>query len=237
MNTHNKRKVFVMGGSRGVGAAIVKRFASQGDEVVFSYVNSHSAAETLAQETGSTALQLDSADRNAITLQMSKLGSLDVLIVNAGVLSAGDPLTLSGEEIEKLFQINIHAPYFAAIEAARQMPQGGRIVLIGSTNADRVPMQGLSAYATSKSALQGMVKGLARDFGPLGITINVVQPGPVDTDMNPAEGPLNELMHSFMAIKRHAHGDEVAAMVSWVASSEAAMVTGAALTIDGGFAA
>lgn len=226
-----------MGGSRGVGAAIVKRFASQGDEVVFSYVNSHSAAETLAQETGSTALQLDSADRNAITLQMSKLGSLDVLIVNAGVLSAGDPLTLSGEEIEKLFQINIHAPYFAAIEAARQMPQGGRIVLIGSTNADRVPMQGLSAYATSKSALQGMVKGLARDFGPLGITINVVQPGPVDTDMNPAEGPLNELMHSFMAIKRHAHGDEVAAMVSWVASSEAAMVTGAALTIDGGFAA
>ncbi len=237
MNTHNKRKVFVMGGSRGVGAAIVKRFASQGDEVVFSYVNSHSAAETLAQETGSPALQLDSADRNAITLQMSKLGSLDVLIVNAGVLSAGDPLTLSGEEIEKLFQINIHAPYFAAIEAARQMPQGGRIVLIGSTNADRVPMQGLSAYATSKSALQGMVKGLARDFGPLGITINVVQPGPVDTDMNPAEGPLNELMHSFMAIKRHAHGDEVAAMVSWVASSEAAMVTGAALTIDGGFAA
>ncbi|WP_369787889.1 SDR family oxidoreductase [Rouxiella sp. WC2420] len=237
MNTQNKRKVFIMGGSRGVGAAIVKKFAEQGDDVVFSYVNSHSAAETLAQQTGSTALQLDSADRNAIASQISKLGNLDVLIVNAGVLSAGDPLTLNADEIEKLFQINIHAPYFAAVEAARQMSNDGRIVFIGSTNADRMPMQGLSAYATSKSALQGMVKGLARDFGPRGITVNVVQPGPTDTDMNPADGPLNELMHSFMAIKRHAHGDEVAAMVSWVASAEAAMVTGSALTIDGGFGA
>ncbi|EIC85322.1 SDR family oxidoreductase [Serratia sp. M24T3] len=237
MNTQNKRKVFIMGGSRGVGAAIVKKFAEQGDEVVFSYVNSHSAAETLAQQTGSTALQLDSADRNAIASQISKLGKLDVLIVNAGVLSSGDPLTLNADEIEKLFQINIHAPYFAAVEAARQMSKDGRIVFIGSTNADRMPMQGLSAYATSKSALQGMVKGLARDFGPRGITVNVVQPGPTDTDMNPADGPLNELMHSFMAIKRHAHGDEVAAMVSWVASAEAAMVTGSALTIDGGFGA
>ncbi len=237
MNNIKTRKVFVMGGSRGLGAAIVKRFADQGDEVIFSYVNSQAAAENLAQETGSTALQLDSADKNAISEQIDKLGSLDVLIVNAGVLSSGDPLTIGADEIEKLFKINIHAPYFAAIEAARKMTDGGRIVFIGSTNADRTPMQGLSAYATSKSALQGMVKGLARDFGPRGITVNVVQPGPTDTEMNPADGPLNELMHSFMAIKRHAHGDEVAAMVSWVASAEAAMVTGAALTIDGGFAA
>lgn len=237
MSNPKNRKVFVMGGSRGLGAAIVKRFTRQGDEVIFSYVSSQAGADKLAQETGSTAIKLDSADRQAITEHLARLGSLDVLIVNAGVLSAGDPLTLSAEEIEKLFLINIHAPYFAAVEAARQMANDGRIIIIGSTNADRMPMPGLTAYAASKSALQGMVKGLARDFGPRGITVNVVQPGPVDTDMNPADGPMNELMHSFMAIKRHAHAAEVAAMVSWVASPEAAMVTGSALTIDGGFAA
>ena len=117
------------------------------------------------------------------------------------------------------------------------MNDGGRIVIIGSVNADRMPFAGAAAYALSKSALQGMARGLARDFGDRGITVNVVQPGPVDTDMNPADGPMKDQMHGFMAIKRHAHPDEVAAMVAYLASPDAAMVTGAMHTIDGGFGA
>lgn len=231
------KKVLVLGGSRGIGAALVRRFSRDGAQVTFTFVHSHESADRLASETSSTALHLDSADRNALISAIARTGPFDVLVVNAGVLGAGDPLTMNPDDIDRLFQINIHAPYHAAVESARHMPEGGRIVFIGSTNADRTPMAGLAAYGTSKAALKGMAKGLARDFGPRGITVNVVQPGPTDTDMNPAEGPLKDLMHSFMAIKRHTLDDEVAAMVAWLAGPEAAMVTGAALSIDGGFAA
>lgn len=125
----------------------------------------------------------------------------------------------------------------AAVEAARQMPDGGRIIVIGSVNADRMPVPGMASYAVSKSALQGLARGLARDFGPRGITVNVVQPGPIDTDANPESGPMKELMHSFMAIKRHGRSEEVAGMVAWLAGPEASFVTGAMHTIDGAFGA
>lgn len=236
--SHAQRKsVLVLGGSRGIGAAIVRRFAGDGAQVTLTYASSAAPALELAEQTGSTAVQLDSADRQALTSAIEGLGAIDVLVINAGIFVAGDPLELDADAIDKLFTININAPYHAAVSAARQMPDGGRIILIGSTNAERVPMQGMAAYGASKAALSGMVKGLARDFGPRGITVNVVQPGPTDTDMNPADGPLNELMHSFMAIKRHARSDEIAGMVAWLAGSEAGLVTGAALTIDGGFGA
>src|SRR5690606_1781873 len=117
--------------------------------------------------------------------------------------------------------INVHAPYHASVEAARQMPEDGRIIVIGSVNGDRMPVPGMAAYALSKSALQGMARGLARDFGPRGITINVVQPGPIDTDANPADGPMKEVLDSFMAIKRHGRSDEVAAMVAYLAGPDA----------------
>ena len=121
--------------------------------------------------------------------------------------------------------------------AARQMPEGGRILIIGSVNGDRMPVAGMAAYAASKSALQGMARGLARDFGPRGITINVVQPGPIDTDANPANGPMRDMLHGFMAIKRHGQPEEVAGMVAWLAGPEASFVTGAMHTIDGAFGA
>lgn len=235
-NTRN-RSALVIGGSRGIGAAIVRRLAQDGATVTFTYVRSQKQASQLAVEVGGNALCLDSADRTALISTVDGMGPLDVLVVNAGVLCAGDPLTIDPEEIDNLLRININAPYHAAVAAARHMQRGGRIVFIGSTNADRTPIAGLAAYGASKAALKGMAKGLARDFGERGITVNVVQPGPTDTDMNPADGPLKDAMHGFMAIKRHAKDDEVAAMVAWLAGSEAAMVTGAAFTIDGGFSA
>lgn len=231
------KSILVLGGSRGIGAAIVRRFVAEGAAVTFTYAGSREAAEQLAAETGSTAVQTDSGDRDAVIARVRESGPLDVLVVNAGFALFGDALELDPDEVDRLFRVNVHAPYHASVEAARQMPEGGRIIVIGSVNGDRMPVAGMASYALSKSALQGMARGLARDFGPRGITINIVQPGPIDTDANPEDGPMKELMHSFMAIKRHGRPEEVAGMVAWLAGPEAGFVTGAMHTIDGAFGA
>ncbi|WP_437624056.1 SDR family oxidoreductase [Sorangium sp. So ce1151] len=231
------KSVLVLGGSRGIGAAIVRRLAAEGAAVTFTYAGSREAAEQLAAETGSTAVATDSADRDAVIARVRESGPLDVLVVNAGIALFGDALELDPDAVDRLIRINVQAPYHAAVEAARSMPEGGRIIVIGSVNGDRMPFAGLAAYALSKSALQGMARGLARDFGPRGITVNIVQPGPIDTDANPADGPMKDLMHSFLAIKRHGRPEEVAGMVAWLAGPEAGFVTGAMHTIDGAFGA
>lgn len=237
MATFKDKSVLVLGGSRGIGAAIVKRFTGDGANVTFTYAASVDAAERLAAETGSTAVLTDSADRDTVIACVRDSGPLDVLVVNAGYAIFGDAREHDPDAVDRLFQVNIHAPYHAAVEAARQMAPGGRIIIIGSVNGDRMPLPGMASYALTKSALQGLARGLARDFGPDGITVNIVQPGPIDTDANPEDGPNRDLMHSFMAIKRHGRPEEVAGMVAWLAGPEAGFVTGAMHTIDGAFGA
>jgi cyclic-di-GMP-binding biofilm dispersal mediator protein len=233
----SNRKVLVLGGSRGIGAAIVRKFASEGAAVTFSYAGSVAAAEALAADTGAKPIRVDSADRGALIAAIAAEGPIDVLVVNAGALVLGDPLTLDPDAVDRMIDINIRAAYHASVEAARRMPVNGRILIIGSTNGDRMPFAGGAAYAMTKSAVQGMVRGLARDFGDRGITINSIQPGPTDTDMNPAEGAMASTLHGFMAIKRHVNATEVADYAAFLASTSAAMITGSMQTIDGGFGA
>jgi cyclic-di-GMP-binding biofilm dispersal mediator protein len=237
MSDISNRKVVVLGGSRGIGAALVRTFANAGDAVTFSYAGSADAAAALADETGAKAIRVDSADRDALIAAVATEGPIDVLLVNAGTLAMGDPLTIDPDAIDAMIDINVRAPYHAAVEAARTMPDNGRILIIGSTNGDRIPFEGGAAYAMTKSATQGMVRGLARDFGARGITVNAIQPGPTDTDMNPATGPMADTMHGFMAIKRHIHASEIADYAAFLASPSGAMITGSLQTIDGGFGA
>ncbi len=231
------KNILVLGGSRGIGAAIVRRFAADGGAVAFTYVEAAEAAKALAKESGAEAIRTDSTNRDALVATVAARGALDVLVINAGTLVMGDPLTLDPDAIDRMIDLNVRAPYHAAVEAARQMKANGRIIVIGSVNGDRIPFPGASAYALTKSAMQGMVRGLARDFGARGITVNALQPGPTDSDMNPADGPMAGLMHSNMAIKRHVLPSEVAELTAFLAGPHAAMISGSMQTIDGGFGA
>ncbi|MBU6166572.1 MAG: SDR family oxidoreductase [Alphaproteobacteria bacterium] len=228
------KSVMVLGGSRGIGAALVAHFSAAGAKVVFTYSGSPDAAAAVAAQTGASMVQANSANRDELIAAVAAAGALDIMVINAGIAIMGDPLALDADAVDRLIDINVRAVYFAGVEAGRQMNDNGRIIIIGSVNGDRVPSAGFTAYALSKSAVQGIGRGLARDFGPRGITVNVVQPGPVDTDMNPANGPMAKMMHGMMAIPRHAHADEVAALVLFLASPAAAMITGTTQTLDGG---
>src|SRR5262245_56045056 len=168
---------------------------------------------------------------------VKSFGRLDVLVNNAGiaVIKPLDQFALN--DFDRTISVNVRAAFIAAREASRHMKEGGRIITIGSTNADRMPFAGGSVYAMSKAAVAGLTRGLARDLGARGITVNAVQPGPTETDMNPATGACAERMKGFMALQRYGRGDEIAGMVAYLASDEGAFVTGACLTIDGGFAA
>jgi 3-oxoacyl-[acyl-carrier protein] reductase len=242
----NGKVAFINGGSRGIGAATARRLASEGAKVAIGYAASAIAAEALVEEIKAAggeaiAIKADAADAAALTKAIDsvaeRFGRLDILVNSAGVLLLGPTDQFSLEDFDRTVAVNVRGVFVASQAAAKHMTDGGRIINIGSTNAQRMPFEGGAAYAMSKSALVGLVKGMARDLGSRNITVNNVAPGPVDTDMNPADSDFALGLHGLMALKRHGKADEVAAMVSYLAGPEAGFVTGADLLIDGGFAA
>lgn len=234
MTDFSSKKALVIGGSRGIGAAIVRRFAADGAHVTFTYSGSHDAAQALAAETGATAVRSDAADRQQVIDVVAAQGPLDILVVNAGVAIIGDPLSFDSDAVDRMIDINVRAPYHASVEAARQMPDGGRIIVIGSINGDRTGFAGAAAYSLTKSALQGMARGLARDFGDRGITVNIVQPGPIDTDMNPADSEFAGQVLQAIPLCRYGKVEEIAGAVAFLAGPDASYITGTTLNIDGG---
>jgi 3-oxoacyl-[acyl-carrier protein] reductase len=237
---------FIQGGSRGIGAAIAKRLAANGAIVALTYISSpERAAQVVADiEAGggrALAIRADSADADAIKGAVAQaaeaFGRIDILVNNAGVLALGAIDDFSLEDFDRTLAINVRSVFVATQAAVKHMSEGGRIINIGSTNAERMPFAGGGPYAMSKAALVGLTRGLARDLGPRGITINNVQPGPVDTEMNPASGEFAETLKGMMALGRYGTDQEIAGFVAYLASPEAAYITGASLTIDGGFAA
>jgi len=237
---------FIQGGSRGIGAAIAQRLAKDGAAVALTYVSSAAGALEVVREIEAVggraiAIQADSRDeqaiRAAIRHALDTFGRLDILVNNAGVLAVAPIEEFSVEDLDRTLDVNVRSVVIASQEAARVMGEGGRIITIGSTNAERMPFAGGSVYALSKAAVAGFTKGLARDLGPRGITVNNVQPGPVDTDMNPDHGDFAQSLKQTMALQRYGKAEEIASFVAYLAGPEAAYITGANLTIDGGFSA
>ena len=250
MNTNSQKlsnKVaLITGASRGIGAAIAKRLAADGAAVAITYSSSPQKADEVVREIKAAggkalAIQADAADekavRAAVIKTVSTFGGIDILVNNAGVALMSPIEKFSIEDFDKSIAVNVRSVFIATQEASKHLRDDGRIIHIGSTNSDRMPFAGGSVYALTKAAIAGFTKGLARDLAPRRITVNNIQPGPVNTDMNPENGPFAESLKSLMALKRYGTGDEIAAMVSYLASPEAAYVTGASLLIDGGFAA
>ncbi|HXH58760.1 SDR family NAD(P)-dependent oxidoreductase [Iamia sp.] len=240
------KTALVTGGSRGIGAAIATGLADHGADVAFTYLNRTDRAMSVAADIKAAGrrglpIHADSAQRDSVTDAVIRatdaLGGLDILVNNAGIAPLGPLEDVTAEEVERTIAIHVIAPFVASQAAATVMHDGGRIITIGSCFVDRVPEAGVTLYAASKAATVGMTKGLARDLGPRGITANVVHPGSTDTEMNPADGPTASSERRHIALDRYGTPDEVAAMVVFLASDEARYVTGAALSVDGGFAA
>ncbi len=236
----------VTGGSRGMGAAIALRLAQDGADVAITYVRGEEAAHDVVQKIEAAgrrgiALRADAADAAAVTGAVDRaaaeLGRLDILVNNAGVGVLGPIESLTLADIDRVLQVNVRAAFLASQAAAAKMERGGRIVTIGSCMAARVPGPGGTLYATSKAALSGLTKALARELGGRGITANLVHPGPVDTDMNPADGPYAEPQSAMTALGRFGSADEVASLVAYLASQEASYMTGSEVLVDGGHAA
>ncbi|MFB8244668.1 3-oxoacyl-ACP reductase family protein [Streptomyces sp. NPDC001046] len=234
----------VTGGSRGIGAATALRLAREGADVAVGYVNGKEAAGAVVREVEAlgrraVALRADVADAagsvEVVDAAAEALGRLDVLVNNAGVGVLGplDALTLA--DVDRVLAVNVRSVFLASQAAAAWMPEGGRIVTIGSCIAQRVPGPGGTLYAMSKAALVGLTKALARELGGRGITANLVHPGPIDTDMNPADGPHAPGQAALTALGRFGTADEVASTVAYLAG--ATYVTGAEFAVDGGHAA
>ena len=246
MATLRGRSALVTGASRGIGAAIAQRLAKEGAEIAITFSSSPERAHQVVKEITdaggrAVAIKADAVDQSAVRAAVQatakEFGKIDILVNNAGVLALGLIADFPSEDFEKALSVNVRSVFTAVQETLRYMPDGGRIITIGSVNSDRMPFQGGSVYALTKGAVASFTKGLARDLGERRITVNNIQPGPVDTEGNPASGPFADTLLGLMALKRYGHAEEIAAMAAYLAGPEAGYVTGASLLIDGGFAA
>ncbi|WP_327382432.1 SDR family oxidoreductase [Streptomyces sp. NBC_01207] len=242
----NNTVALVTGGSRGIGAAVALRLAEDGADVAITYVHDvEAAAEVVGKVEAlgrrALAVRADAGDPAAagaaVERVVAEFGRLDVLVNNAGVGVLGPLAELSPADVERVLAVNVHGVFLTTQAAARHLDSGGRVITIGSCMTQRVPGPGGTLYAMSKSALTGFNKALARELGGRGITANIVHPGPVDTDMNPADGPYAGPQAAMTALGRFGTPREVAAVVSFLAGKEAAYVTGAEFAVDGGHAA
>lgn len=238
------KAALVTGGSRGIGAAIAERLAKDGADVALTYATSAAGAEKVAgtiRALGREALivKADSGNAGEIAEAVRKahaeFGKLDILVNSAGMALHTPFADISVEEYDRLMNVNVRAVFLAAQAASKVLSDHGRIISIGSNLADRAAFPGLTLYTMSKTALTGLTKGLARDLGNRGITVNLVQPGSTNTDMNPEDGAMADAQRNFMAIPRFGTPQDVAGLVSYLAGPEARSITGASLTMDGGF--
>jgi 3-oxoacyl-[acyl-carrier protein] reductase len=246
MTTNERKIALVTGGSRGIGAAIALRLAEEGFDVALTYERSAEAAAEVAAKIRATgrnalALQADCADASAVAgaveRVVTELGGLDILVNNAGAGLIAPIGEIGLADVDRVIAVNVRAPFLVAQAAAPHLRDGGRIVNVGSCVAERTLFPGMTLYSMSKTAIVGLTKALSREFGPRGITANVVHPGSTDTDMNPADGPYAEANLAPTALSRYAEPSEIAAAVAYLVSDDARYVTGAALSVDGGFAA
>jgi 3-oxoacyl-[acyl-carrier protein] reductase len=246
MNELAGKVALVTGGSRGIGAAIARRLAQAGAAVAFTYVSAADKAQAVAKQIdadGGTVLviQADNADPGAVTAAVEQtvqqLGRIDILVNNAGIFDGGPLEELTVAQADRLWAVDVRAVFVAAQAAARHMPEGGRIITVGSALAERVPLPGMTLYSMARSALTGLTRGLARDLGPRGITATVVHGGLIDTDMNPTDGPAASALSQIPALGRYGLADDIARTVVHLAGDGGRYVTGTAITVDGGFAA
>jgi len=248
MSNNNGQKLagkvaVVTGGSRGIGAAIAKRLAADGASVAITYTKGADAAASVVQaiERGGgkgIAIQADATDAKAVIAAVEKtvatFGRLDVLVNNAGTAIPKTFEEATLEEMDRVIDINIRGVFVATQAALKHMGDGGRIIMIGSSVGERVLVPGLVPYSATKGAVKIFTQALSREVGSRGITVNNVQPGPIETDLNPATGDWSEPQKAATALKRYGQADDIAAMVAFVASPDASYITGANLTVDGG---
>ena len=247
MNKKLSGKVaLVTGGSRGIGAAIARSLADDGADVAISYVSSPEKAKALVRElqdkgVRALAFQADQAKPEEVGALVHKVaehfGHLDILVNNAGVFVTGPVGEVKAEDVARQFAINVGGVNAAVREAAKVLPEGGRIISIGSMAAESSPWPGISDYSATKAAVAAYTRGWARDLGPKGITVNVVEPGPVDTDMNPATGDFATTQKAGTALGRYGRPEEIGATVAFLASKGAGFITGASIAVDGGYSA
>ncbi|PWK51847.1 SDR family NAD(P)-dependent oxidoreductase [Pleionea mediterranea] len=243
MNTLKGKVALITGGSRGMGAAIAKRFAIEGADVAFTYLNSRVASQEVEAEirnTGSSVLAIKADNASVESIQkavdkvVTEFGRIDILVNNAGLFEVSTFEEIKLEQFQKNLNVNVQAVFMASQFASKHMKEGGRIISIGSNLAEYTKMQGLTLYSLTKSALIGFTKGLARDLGPRGITVNIVHPGSTNTDMNPADGEFSDAQRSVMCIPKYSEPKDIAALVTWIAGDESRSITGTGFTIDGG---